>query len=218
MIVHRRPRVRGLITVLAAITASLAFGVSAASAARTDPPGHQDANHCLNGSGIDLNELYGISDQFRTRECQEVTAGEHWIRPVWWIVNFGIDSIYPAGYVPSRPEPIDDFLAKLVVIKVVIDGGTPQERTHFFAPGKVTRTDIHAEQLDPGAWGASFPMASLLPRLPPLSVGDHTQQLFLVLSAQHCDGFSDVVEENCLPAGEFDFGPPRPLIVTTPAD
>jgi hypothetical protein len=55
-----------------------------------------------------------------------------------------------------------------------------------------------------------------MPRMKPLSVGAHTYEVTWVLSAQHCDGFGTVVQENCLPAGELpiDGGPPT---ATTPA-
>lgn len=214
--IHHRPAV-SLGALLAIVSSSLAISVGDATAKRTDPPGHHDANQCQNPAGVNLNELYGVSDQFRTRDCQELTAGEHWIRPMWWIVNFGDDSVYPDGYVPARPDPIDDFLSKLT-IKIVIDAGTPRELVLVYSAAEAARTDIDAEELEPGAWGAPYPMASMLPRVRPLSVGEHVMQPFVVLSAMHCDGFSTDVEFSCLPAGETPFVPPRPLVVSTPAN
>jgi hypothetical protein len=213
---HLRPGACVLALVVV-VLASVTFGASGASAGRLDPPGHGDANQCFNSLGVDLNELYGISDQFRTRECQEVTAGEHWILLLVWITDDGVDNVYPAGYVPSRATPMEDFLAKLVAYKVVVDGGTPQEFTQVFSPSEV-RTDINDEQLEPGRFEEPLPVASMLARMRPLSVGDHTFQPFIMLSAQHCDGLGADVEENCLPAGEIPFGPPRPLTVTAPAE
>jgi hypothetical protein len=118
--------------------------------------------------------------------------------------------------VPARSEPVDDFVSKLAGIKFVIDAGTATEQVLVISPSGSVRTDINAEQLQPGAWGAPYPMASMLPRLRPLSVGEHTWQPFVMLSAMHCDGFAADIELNCLPAGEIPFGPPRPLIVTVP--
>jgi hypothetical protein len=197
------------------VAITLAVAVSSASAGRIDPPGHRDGNHCVNAFGVDLNNLYGISDQFRFRDCTVLSAGEHWIRPLWWITNFSADSVYPPGYVPSRPAPIDDFVAKLVAMQVVIDGGTPKARTHVFDPTQIVRTDIHAEQVEPGAWGAPYPMATLLPRLRPLSLGDHFVETSLVLSDEHCDGFSTDPHLSCLPAGEVLFFA-HPVAVTKP--
>jgi hypothetical protein len=213
MSIHRSRGLAALAALLTVLASSLAFGVGPASAGRDDPPGDPDANHCFNAFGVDLNELYGVSDQFRNRECQVVSAGEHWIfGPIVWIVDDGVDSLYPDGYVPASPNPIEDFAAKLVSVKVVVDG-----KAHVFSPSEALRTDIRVAQLEPGAWDESWPMASMLPRLSPLSVGEHTIQPFIVLSAEHCDGIGAVEEENCIPAGEIPFGPPRPLTVTSPA-
>ena len=210
---HHRPA-DAFVMFLAVVSASLAISAGDVAAKRTDPPGHDDGNHCVTTDGVDLNVLYGVADQFRNRECQEVTAGEHWIVPLFWIVNFGADAVYPVGYMPARPDPIDDFVSKLVGIKFVIDAGTAAERVLVLPPS--VRTDVDAEELQPGLWGAPFPMASMLPRLRPLSVGDHVWQPFVVLSAMHCDGFAANAEENCLPAGETAFSPPRPLVVSVP--
>jgi hypothetical protein len=45
------------------------------------------------------------------------------------------------------------------------------------------------------------PSFFVIPRMAPLSPGHHTQELFWILSAQHCDG-TTTDEESCLPAGE----------------
>ena len=125
------------LTLASVLAMSFALGVSGASAGRTDPPGRDDANHCINEFDVDLNELYGISDQFRNRDCQVVSAGEHWvIGPLVWIVNQGADSIYPNGYVQSQPEPIDDFTSKLVSIRVVVDGGTKRRGFESSRPAR----------------------------------------------------------------------------------
>jgi hypothetical protein len=202
--------------VIAIVAVFIGVSAGSASAGRIDPPGHSDGNHCVNAFGIDLNDLYGISDQFRVFECRELSAGEHWVRPVWWFTNFGADAVYPAGYVPARPEPIDDFVSKLATVKVVIDSGTPRERTYLFDGSAITRTDIDVEEVAPGAAGAPYPQASILPRLKPLNVGDHFVEIFLILTAQHCDGFSTDAELNCLPAGPSQFVG-HPVSVTKPA-
>ena len=96
---------------------------------------------------------------------------------------------------------------------MVVDGGTPQEKTSVFSAAEAVRTDITLDQLVPGA--PSLPMASVLPRMGPLSVGEHTFELVLVLTAQHRDGLGVVVEDNCIPAGETPLGV-RPIVITTP--
>lgn len=206
-----------IISSIAVIAATMTLGVSVASAGRVDPPGHRSGNHCVNFDGVDFNVLYGISDQFIARPgCLQATAGEHWLRPTFWSVA-GTNYVFPVGYVPSRPTPMEDFLSKTTV-KVVVDGGTPQQKTHVFAASQVVRTDITTHQAFPGgvAFPTNDPMASILARMRPLSVGTHTTEQFLLLSAQHCDGLGTDVAANCLPAGETLYGARRSFSVTPP--
>jgi hypothetical protein len=179
-----------------------------------DFSGQREANHCVTNAGVDLNALFGVPDQIVTRFCSEVSAGEHWRPFGFWIVN-SFNETFPAGYVPSGPTPIEDFVTKLVEVKVVVDGGTRQEKTLVFEPGDVLRTDVTSDQLEPGF--PQLPMAVTLPRMKPLSIGQHTRELVWVLSAQHCDGFGTSVDDNCLPAGDVSFGV-GPFTVTAPAD
>jgi len=217
MLIRGRRSAVACVTLASVLAMSFALGVSGASAGRIDPPGHDDANHCINAFDVDVNELYEISDQLRNFDCRVVSAGEHWvIGPLVWIVNHGAGSVYPDGYVAAQPEPIDDFTSKLVSITVVVDGDTTRERVQVFSPSEALRTDINISQLEPGAWAAPYPMASMMPRMRPLSVGDHTFQVFIELSAEHCDGFFTDPELSCLPAGEFAFTPPRPLTISKP--
>ena len=203
---------RALVALAAVVAASLAVGAGTASAGRADPPGHEDANHCFWFSGVDVNELFGVPEQFHHFLCPELSAGEHWRPFVSWIAGDGVDSVYPPGYVPLRPLPIEDFVAKLTV-KVVTDGGTPKQQTNVFSPAAAVRTDIPLDELEPDA--PPLGLAVTMPRMKPLSVGAHTYEVTWVLSAQHCDGLGAVVEDNCLPAGELpiDGGP---LTVSTP--
>lgn len=207
---------RTLVALAAVVALSLAVGARGASAGRVDPPGHQDANHCVFFSGVDLNEVFGVPEQFRNFPCREVSAGEHWRPFVPWITDDGVDSVYPAGYVPLRPLPIEDFVSKLTV-KVVTDGGTRQQKTYVFSPAEAVRTDITFDQLEPDDPDArELSLAVTMPRMKPLSVGAHTYEVTWVLSTQHCDGYSTVVEESCLPGGEIPIDGGR-LTVTTPA-
>jgi len=140
---------RRLTIVFAVLATSMLLSFRAESAGRADPPGHQDGNHCVNSSGVDLNDLYGVSEQIREFACREISAGEHWIRPIWWITNTAADSVYPGGYVPALAAPLDDFVSKLRAVEFVIDGGTHQERKYIFDASGIVRTDIDAEQLEP---------------------------------------------------------------------
>ena len=201
---------------LAAVLAIAAIGGERPSAGRLDSPGREDGNRCLNEFGIDLNQLYGIKAQLQTGGCREQTAGEPWVVPMWWTAHTGNGSIYPPGYTPSSPLPIQDFASKLAAVKIVVDAGLSTEKTHYVAAADVLRTDFDTDTLFPGGFGETFPVASLLPVLLPLSVGDHTYQPFLLMRAQHCDGFDTVVRNSCLPAGLVPFGPRGALTVTAP--
>jgi hypothetical protein len=214
-IVPRRALGKFLV-IFAVIAASTLSAASGASAGRLDPPGHNEGvHHCVNSFGVDYNELFGITEQLRTFECRDISAGERWVPFLSWITDDALDNVYPVGYVPLRPAPMDDFVAKLESVKVVLDGGTPAERVLVFDPSEIVRTDINAEQVNPGAWGFPFPMASILPLMPPVGVGDHTFEPIIVLTAPHCDGFGADPELQCLPAGEVSFFP-RPLTILTP--
>jgi hypothetical protein len=204
-----------LTIVLAVLATSVLSMVGRVSAGRIDPPGHQDGNHCVNAFGVDLNDLYGVPEQFRMFDCRVISAGEHWIRPIWWITNTAADSVYPAGYFPAKAAPLDDLVSKLKSIEVVVDGGTHHERTYVLSPSGIVRTDINAEQLEPGSWGAPYPMTTILPRLGPLSIGEHFIEVFLVLGAEHCDGFTTDPDLSCLPAGETQFVG-HPVVFTRP--
>lgn len=198
---------------LGSIGVATAKGVNEATPGPVALSGNQEANACLTSGGVDLNALFGVSDQIVTRFCPEASAGEHWSPFGFWIVNSSNDA-FPPGYVPSGATPIEDFVAKLVRVEVVVDGGTSQERTFVFPPSQVVRTDVGSDQLEPGL--PQLPMAATLPRLKPLSVGQHTRELIWVLSAQHCDGFGTSVDDNCLPSGDVSFGA-APFAVVRPA-
>jgi hypothetical protein len=189
---------RRVVAAAGAITAALALAVPPASAA---PPTRD--NNCVHpSSGISLNELFGVPEQFVGPICGGPTAGEHW-RPV--LSYFGADAsdaVYPPGYVPLYPNPVDDILAKLT-IKVVIDGGTSQQKTYTFSPTDedAFRTDVRIHDLNPAF--PDIPSFFIIPRMAPLSPGHHTHELIWVLSAPHCDGLSADEDVSCLPAGEF---------------
>lgn len=171
-------------------------------------------NDCLHPlSGVSLNELFGVPEQFVSPICKGLTAGEHW-RPV--LSYFGADAsdaVYPQGYVPLYPNPVDDILAK-VTVEVVIDGGTSQQKTYTFFPtdADAFRTDVRIHDLNPAF--PDIPSFFIIPRMAPLSPGHHTYQLIWVQSAPHCDGLS-ADEKSCLPAGAFP-GPLRPADVAIP--
>ncbi len=172
-------------------------------------------NNCIHpSSGVSFNELFDVPEQFVNPDCTGLTAGEHW-RPT--SAYFGAetaDAVYPPGYVPLHANPVDDVLAK-TTIKVVIDGGTKQEKAYTFVPSDVDafRTDLNIHDLNPAF--PDLPGFWIIPRMAPLSPGHHTHELIWILSAQHCDGVTTDEAESCLPAGQYSAFV-RPTDVATP--
>ncbi|MFG2821403.1 hypothetical protein ACGFX4_18490 [Kitasatospora sp. NPDC048365] len=188
---------------MAAVTVALAAlcAVGGAGTAEAVPtPEH----HCVS-EGVDLNAYLGISERIiGPPGCREALAGERWVRfaPPWGTAPSAQGTVYPAGYTPSRPAPMDDFLAKFQGIRVVQDIGTPREWSAVTGPEAVRRLD--------NVEGLTFAFFASNP-LRPLSVGRHTTTVFMRLSAEHCDGVSTDPDASCLPAGEFPWTGDAPL-------
>jgi len=162
-------------------------------------------------SGVNFNELFSVPEQFWNVICADVSAGEQWRPTGAWTFAEAADAIYPPGYVPLNANPIDDWLAKVVTIKMVIDGGTSREKTYFYSAAQAVRTDVRISDINPNF--PTWPTAFLMPRMGPLSPGHHTHQLIVVLSAEQCDGLT---LDGCAPAGENPAFNVRATEVTTP--
>ena len=115
-----------LSALLAAVLVIAAVVGERTSAGRLDPPGHEDGNRCINAFGIDLNQIYAITARMQTVGCHQQTAGEQWVVYQTWIVHTGANSVYPPGYTPSSPLPIEDFASKLVACESRRRCGTAQ--------------------------------------------------------------------------------------------
>ena len=168
---------------------------------------HTLENHCIASSGTDLNVLFGISQQIVASFCKEVNSGEYWIAVGGppWLMSTSFEAV-PVGFVSAGSTPLEDFLAKFVAVKYVIDPGTFQERTYVFP----TSNKLWIGTIE--GFPAVHPIT--LGALKPLNVGEHVVQVYWVFSAMHCDGFGAVIEENCLGPGEIQYGPPRAFEVT----
>ena len=156
--------------------------------------GNSDGTHCIAPWGSDLNEEWGISEAIVWIFCTEIGTGEDWRVAGIWGVNSAFKRV-PKGFVPAGATPLDDFLAKFVGTKVVVDPGTAQERTTFFT--------------DPdGLWVTAFEDGGFainivtMGTLDPLSAGRHFMESYTVMSAMHCDGGGRSIEANCLVAGD----------------
>jgi hypothetical protein len=84
-----------------------------------------------------------------------------------------------------------------VAIKYVIDPGTRQEQTYIYPTSD--KLWIGTTAGFPAAWPGT------LSKLQPLRVGKHFVVVYWVFNARHCDGFSAVVEDNCLGPGEVAY-------------
>ncbi len=172
-----------------------------------DPASNTEGNHCTTPTGVDLNQFYGISEQIVAFFCTQVDVGEFWTPTVLWIMDFGFTAV-PAGFVPAGATPLDDFLAKFVAVKYVVDPGTPQARTYVYQKSSKLWTGI--------AGGLPAVNTLTLSRLQPLPPGQHVVEVYWVLSGLHCDGLAADLANNCIPAGETLFARTT-LQVTAPA-
>jgi hypothetical protein len=177
-----------------------AAGVLVALALIVTPAGAgvDKTNRCVTPSGLNLNDLFGVTEQIvapGSASCTEVAAGETFRPSVMpWFMNTTF-AVTPEGFVPAGDTPLDDFVAKFARVEYVIDPGTTQQRRYVFAN-------------DGNLWTGTFGEVALanpltLGTVPPLPVGPHTIETYWVFSALHCDGFGDDTgpNGNCFPAG-----------------
>jgi hypothetical protein len=166
-------------------------------AARVSSAAPKAVPHCVTPTGVDLNERYDVSDTIIAPFCQELGAGRHWTVSNAWFMSPTFLAV-PDGFVAAGETPLEDFVAKFIAVKYVIDAGTNRERTYVFpnSDDLATFTDGIVVAVNPLTLGT----------LMPLGVGDHVVDSYLLFSAMHCDGLEANVEQNCLPAGETLFG------------
>ncbi|MFE9565763.1 hypothetical protein ACFYM0_32155 [Streptomyces sp. NPDC006487] len=195
-------RARCLAAAAAAVVPSLlvaALGSAATAAPLPDPK--PPVPHCVTPSDGDLNELFDVKDRIiGPAPCRETYAKAKWVRiaPGWGTAPSAAEAVYPAGYTPERPDPIDDFDSKFVSATYIHDLGTPQEQRFTYKKSRVLRTGLF------GPDGRPYSIA-ISPPFKALDLGTHTTIVLFTLKAQHCDGLGTVEEENCLPAGTFEY-------------
>jgi len=183
---------RGTIVTVVVFVACLGLGAGRSSA------GPATAPHCITPTEVDLNERYGVSETIIAPFCANLNSGQPWTVSNGWFMSPTFTAM-PAGFEPAGKTPIEDFIAKLIGVKYVVDPGTRQEKTYVFG------NDDDLGIFNDRELGTVVANTVSLGTLKPLSVGDHVVDSYLLLSAMHCDGFGDVVTDNCLPAGETLF-------------
>ncbi len=187
---------RRSVTIVVAAMAMMLSG-ALASTAQADST---RTEHCVTPNHIDINATLGISAAIVAPFCPTIKAGDWWVRAQFWTENQSWEYV-PDGFVPVGATPLEDFVAKFVAIRYVVDQGTKHEFTVEFATGPSLWT--HEHLVFPNTDVAS---AMTLGAVRPLRVGTHTVTSFWIFSAPHCDGFSPVFEESCVPAGAYDAG------------
>ncbi|MGW6707271.1 hypothetical protein ACWGDE_20595 [Streptomyces sp. NPDC054956] len=197
------------------VAALAGAGTTAQAAADPQPKPKIPFPHCIAGDGTDLNEFYDVKVRIiGPLSCRETYAKEKWARtaPSWFTAKNAAEAVYPPGYEPSKPNPIDDFNSKFVSATYVQDIGTPQEERVTYKKNRVLRTGL----VDVDGFPYSI---AISPPLKPLALGPHTNTVFFTLKAQHCDGNGTDVELNCLPAGTFAYTGDTPFtVVPRPTD
>jgi hypothetical protein len=178
------------LVLVTAVVLLLALGTTGVSA------GPKDANHCVTPDGFDFNEYYGVSDQILAFFCPQLNAGQHWTRPIPWFMNTSFESV-PPEFVPAGDTPLEDFVAKFVAVKYVVDPGTEEEKTYVFPNSDMLWTGVTDGLIETN----TLTLGSVEPQ----KVGQHVVEVYWEFSALHCDGLAANLEENCIPAGETLF-------------
>ena len=182
--------------------ALLGAGTSPAAAERPA------ADHCVSPAGDDLNAIFSTPDSLVAPFCTTIAAGDPW-RAIIRIAASGSDHVFPAGYTAPTAPLDEDFLAKLVSVRLVVDAGTRTERSYLVTPDElILRHGGLPDSMRFVAWASE--------RRHPLPPGEHTVDQHVTLSAAFWDGLGLDPAVNQIPAGEsfatrfvFDVVTPR---------
>ena len=115
-----------------------------------NPAADSEGNHCVSPEGVDANELLGISEHLIVPgACDVVKTGEFYV-PLTssWTMNASWEEV-PAGYTPSAPTPLEDFLSKVRSMTFTVDPGTALERSYRFAAPDIL--DVRTLRAVPGS-------------------------------------------------------------------
>lgn len=190
------------------LTAGAAWGATGGLPGTGDksfnPAADSEGNHCVSPEGVDANELLGISEYLMVPgACDAVPTGEFYVplTSASWTVSPSWGEV-PAGYTPSAPTPLEDFLSKVRSMTFTVDPGTASERSYrFAAPDILDVRSVH--DFLPSL--PDFPVVLFLAKLPPLRPGDHRVAFSIEMGNRHCDGLG-TSSEHCLDAGTTTLG------------
>jgi hypothetical protein len=208
-----------LLALCSALAIALATGTGTAQAVRGGTPGPSGGganpgadrrdNHCTTPTNVDLNAVFGISVPIVAAFCTSADPGEYWTPNAFWAMNTTFAST-PPEFVRAGATPLEDFLAKFVSAKYVVDPGSRQTSTYVFPK---------SSRLWTGPFGPDLVGVATTPLgvLRPLSAGHDSVDVYWVFTGRHCDGLGADVDQHCLQAGEnlvgqieFDVTAPAP--------
>jgi hypothetical protein len=127
---------------------------------------------------------------------------------VFWFNSPGgspeVPLLYPPGYTPSNPDPLQDFMARLVSATYVVQPSgrsftfTTNQLRHAFYPSTVGAVFGGSGQF-PDAMN-DLRAVVMLPPLSPLRPGAYSAGVSVTFADVWCDGTSDDIS-TCLPGG-----------------
>lgn len=159
----------------------------------------QAANHCISIGGLDLNVACGVSEAIVAPRCSVINAGQHYRVWAGWWMDDTFEAV-PQGFVAAGDTPLEDFQARFVAVKYVVDPGTARERTYVFE----NKGNLWTGSL----FGFPHVNTLTLASLKPLPVGPHRIDMYWIFSAMHCDGATTSIADGCFQAGETRYGAP----------
>lgn len=193
------------------LVATAATGASAAASERDSR-----SAACVTDDGVDLNANLGVTNRIMKQPwCSQVNVGEWYVPLAFWVAAPSYADV-PSRYPVSAATPMEDFLAKLVAVRFVIDPGASTEQSYRFEKRDLTLRLRTLNELSPPPPGVPVvPIVFMIANLPPLPPGDHRVAFFYEMSAGNCNGIG-TAPDDCLPPGESYLGW-CPFQVVTPA-
>lgn len=168
--------------------------------------------HCVLPWGPDLNQLLDTDLEIITGEggCDAVISAHRRFAQLllqWFNSpggSPGVPLLYPPGYTPSDPDPMQDFMARLESTTYVVQPSgrtftfTARQLQHYFHPSTIGAI-FGALGIFPVAWN-DLRVLVMLPPLQALQPGSYSVSVSITFSDTWCDGTSDD-PTTCLPAG-----------------
>ena len=132
---------RALVVAFGVLVVGLAVGASEASAAP------KPVQHCITPTSVDLNVRWAVSEAIVAPFCPEVASGRRWTVSNAWFMNTFFQ-VVPLGFVPAGATPVDDFKAKFIGVKYVVDPGTKQQKIYQFPSDDSLGVVLNADGFD----------------------------------------------------------------------